>query len=152
MVVVRANGALGFRCLHNGCLNYHWKELRAKFEPMAGEFLHVAQPNCYRCPFKLSYPDCGMFCLDFLRQSVKTTTAGKLALTLREHGRKPLLVAADMQRPAAVEQLRLSTFADQQTLLESLLAPAVPPAPCAGCSALASSSATLSLSSRSCDR
>jgi signal recognition particle subunit SRP54 len=37
----------------------------------------------------------------------KTTTAGKLALTLREQGRKPLLVAADLQRPAAVEQLKV---------------------------------------------
>src|SRR3954454_8566421 len=37
----------------------------------------------------------------------KTTTAGKLALTLREHGRKPLLVAADLQRPAAIDQLKV---------------------------------------------
>ena len=37
----------------------------------------------------------------------KTTTAGKLALTLRERGRKPLLVAADLQRPAAVDQLNV---------------------------------------------
>jgi signal recognition particle subunit SRP54 len=37
----------------------------------------------------------------------KTTTAGKLALTLKERGRKPLLVAADLQRPAAVEQLKV---------------------------------------------
>jgi len=37
----------------------------------------------------------------------KTTTAGKLALTLRNRGRKPLLVAADLQRPAAVEQLKV---------------------------------------------
>src|SRR6516165_6334800 len=37
----------------------------------------------------------------------KTTTAAKLALTLREQGRKPLLVAADLQRPAAVEQLKV---------------------------------------------
>ncbi|MHB1421992.1 MAG: signal recognition particle protein [Gemmataceae bacterium] len=37
----------------------------------------------------------------------KTTTAGKLALTLRERGRKPMLVAADLQRPAAVEQLKV---------------------------------------------
>ncbi|HPD14317.1 MAG TPA: signal recognition particle protein [Planctomycetota bacterium] len=35
----------------------------------------------------------------------KTTTAGKLALYLRKKGRKPLLVAADLQRPAAVDQL-----------------------------------------------
>src|SRR5271166_1669652 len=37
----------------------------------------------------------------------KTTTAGKLALTLRDRGRKPLLVAADLQRPAAIEQLKV---------------------------------------------
>ncbi len=37
----------------------------------------------------------------------KTTSAGKLALTLRERGRKPMLVAADLQRPAAVDQLKV---------------------------------------------
>src|SRR5207248_8724563 len=40
-----------------------------------------------------------------LQGSGKTTTAGKLALTLRERGRKPVLVAADLQRPAAIDQL-----------------------------------------------
>src|SRR5438128_4802274 len=39
--------------------------------------------------------------------SGKTTTAGKLALTLRERGRQPLLVAADLQRPAAVEPIKV---------------------------------------------
>jgi signal recognition particle subunit SRP54 len=42
-----------------------------------------------------------------LQGSGKTTTAGKLALNLRDHNRKPLLVAADLQRPAAVEQLKV---------------------------------------------
>jgi len=37
----------------------------------------------------------------------KTTTAGKLALTLLGKGRKPLLVAADLQRPAAIDQLKV---------------------------------------------
>src|SRR5205807_6464807 len=37
----------------------------------------------------------------------KTTTAGKLALTLIQRGRKPLLVAADLQRPAAIDQLKV---------------------------------------------
>ncbi len=40
-----------------------------------------------------------------LQGSGKTTTAGKLARRLREKGRQPLLVAADLQRAAAVEQL-----------------------------------------------
>jgi signal recognition particle subunit SRP54 len=42
-----------------------------------------------------------------LQGSGKTTTCGKLARLLASHGRKPLLVAADLQRPAAVEQLRV---------------------------------------------
>jgi signal recognition particle subunit SRP54 len=40
-----------------------------------------------------------------LQGSGKTTTAGKLARHLKEKGRHPLLVAADLQRPAAQEQL-----------------------------------------------
>ncbi|MCH2061030.1 MAG: signal recognition particle protein [Verrucomicrobiales bacterium] len=35
----------------------------------------------------------------------KTTTSGKLALRLKKEGRKPLLIACDLYRPAAVEQL-----------------------------------------------
>ena len=41
-----------------------------------------------------------------LQGSGKTTTAAKLALTLKGKGRKPLLAAADLQRPGAVEQLQ----------------------------------------------
>ncbi|HZQ16974.1 MAG TPA: signal recognition particle protein [Gaiellaceae bacterium] len=40
-----------------------------------------------------------------LQGSGKTTTAAKLALHLRTQGRKPGLVAADLQRPAAIDQL-----------------------------------------------
>ncbi len=41
-----------------------------------------------------------------LQGSGKTTFAGKLALYLKQRGHKPLLVAADVRRPAAIEQLR----------------------------------------------
>ena len=40
-----------------------------------------------------------------LQGSGKTTTAAKLALHLRKEGRKPGLIAADLQRPAAIDQL-----------------------------------------------
>jgi signal recognition particle subunit SRP54 len=40
-----------------------------------------------------------------LQGSGKTTAAAKLALLLRKEGRRPGLVAADLQRPAAVDQL-----------------------------------------------
>jgi len=42
-----------------------------------------------------------------LQGSGKTTFCGKLAKHLIGRGRKPLLVAADLQRPAAVEQLKI---------------------------------------------
>jgi len=40
-----------------------------------------------------------------LQGAGKTTMAGKLALHLRKQGRRPLLVAADVYRPAAINQL-----------------------------------------------
>jgi signal recognition particle subunit SRP54 len=40
-----------------------------------------------------------------LQGSGKTTAAGKLALLLQKDGKRPALVAADLQRPAAIEQL-----------------------------------------------
>jgi signal recognition particle subunit SRP54 len=40
-----------------------------------------------------------------LQGSGKTTTAAKLALVLKKQNRRPLLVAADLRRPAAAEQL-----------------------------------------------
>jgi signal recognition particle subunit SRP54 len=42
-----------------------------------------------------------------LQGSGKTTTTGKLANRLLQQGRKPLLVAADIYRPAAVDQLKV---------------------------------------------
>ena len=42
-----------------------------------------------------------------LQGSGKTTTCGKLARMLKEKGWNPMLVAADLQRPAAIEQLKV---------------------------------------------
>ena len=41
-----------------------------------------------------------------LQGAGKTTTCGKLARALKKDGFEPLLVAADLQRPAAIEQLK----------------------------------------------
>jgi 4-aminobutyrate aminotransferase / (S)-3-amino-2-methylpropionate transaminase / 5-aminovalerate transaminase len=40
--------------------------------------------NCYRCPFKMEYPRCGMYCLDFARMMLQNNTAGSLAAILVE--------------------------------------------------------------------
>lgn len=57
-----------------------------------------------------------------LQGSGKTTTCGKLGRMLKANGRKPLLVAADLQRPAAIdqlhvlgEQLDIPVFSDRDT-------------------------------------
>ena len=42
-----------------------------------------------------------------LQGSGKTTTSGKLALHLKNRGRRPFLVPCDVYRPAAIEQLRI---------------------------------------------
>ncbi len=48
-----------------------------------------------------------VFMLCGLQGSGKTTTAAKLARWLRSQGRNPLLVAGDLQRPAAIKQLEV---------------------------------------------
>jgi signal recognition particle subunit SRP54 len=68
------------------------------------ELVGLMGPVDTRIRFAKERPTVLMLC--GLQGQGKTTTAGKLALTLREQGRKPLLVAADLQRPAAVDQLK----------------------------------------------
>ncbi len=46
---------------------------KAKFEPFSGDFVHVAPPYCYRCPFGLSYPSCGLACV----KNMETTILGE---------------------------------------------------------------------------
>ena len=46
-----------------------------------------------------------MILLAGLQGSGKTTASAKLALLLRRDGKTPALVAADLQRPAAIDQL-----------------------------------------------
>src|SRR5256714_11003943 len=70
------------------------------------ELVNLMGPVDTRFHFAKDRPTVVMLC--GLQGSGKTTTAGKLALLLRDkHNRKPLLVAADLQRPAAVEQLKV---------------------------------------------
>src|SRR4030043_181937 len=60
-----------------------------------------------------------------LQGSGKTTTAAKLALLLKSSGQRPLLVAADTRRPAAIDQL--VTLGKQLDIPVSSDDPRVPP-------------------------
>jgi adenosylmethionine-8-amino-7-oxononanoate aminotransferase len=44
---------------------------KAKFEPFSGDFVHVAPPYCYRCPFGLSYPSCNLACVKNLELTIQ---------------------------------------------------------------------------------
>jgi signal recognition particle subunit SRP54 len=52
-------------------------------------------------------PDVTVLMLCGLQGSGKTTTCGKLGRMVKQRGRQPLLVAADLQRPAAIHQLQV---------------------------------------------
>jgi taurine-pyruvate aminotransferase len=43
---------------------------KGKFEPYSGDFIHVAQPYCYRCPFGLSYPSCALACVKNMENTI----------------------------------------------------------------------------------
>jgi len=40
---------------------------------------HALSPYCYRCPLKLTYPDCGVACAEDVNELIKTTTTGEIA-------------------------------------------------------------------------
>ncbi len=45
---------------------------------------HAAAPYCYRCPFGLTYPSCGVKCAQDIEDLILTTTTGKVAAFLAE--------------------------------------------------------------------
>ncbi len=45
---------------------------------------HAPAPYCYRCPFKLEYPSCGVACAKDLDELIQTTTTGRIAGMLVE--------------------------------------------------------------------
>ena len=68
------------------------------------ELVALMGPVDHKIPQRADRPVVLMLC--GLQGSGKTTTAAKLALTLKGQNRKPMLAAADLQRPGAVEQLK----------------------------------------------
>lgn len=44
---------------------------RVPFEPFPAGYIHVPTVHCYRCPFQRSYPECGVFCAEFVRQIIE---------------------------------------------------------------------------------
>lgn len=46
--------------------------------------VHAHAAYCYRCPFGLSYPDCGVKCATDVEELIRTSTSGKIAALIAE--------------------------------------------------------------------
>jgi 4-aminobutyrate aminotransferase len=46
--------------------------------------VHAHNAYCYRCPFGLSYPDCGVRCATDVEELIKTSTSGRVAAVIAE--------------------------------------------------------------------
>lgn len=57
-----------------------WKRLPAQVPG----FVHAHAPYCYRCPFHLEYPACGLACADDIEELIQTTTTGEIAAFMAE--------------------------------------------------------------------
>jgi 4-aminobutyrate aminotransferase len=49
-----------------------------------GYIRHAVAPYCYRCPLKMTYPDCGVACAEDVEDVIKTMTNGRIAAFLAE--------------------------------------------------------------------
>jgi 4-aminobutyrate aminotransferase-like enzyme len=74
----------GFHGKTGGVMGLIGDEWKQKWGPLAPGTHLVPYADCYRCPFKLTHPQCGLFCVEFLRKSLKINTAGALAAILIE--------------------------------------------------------------------
>ncbi len=57
-----------------------WRPLPAQ---VAG-IVHARAPYCYRCPLKLTYPECGLACAEDIKEVIETTTTGEIAAFMAE--------------------------------------------------------------------
>jgi len=57
-----------------------WRPLPAQ----VSGFVHAPAPYCYRCPFKLTYPECGLACANDIEELIMTTTTGEIAAFMAE--------------------------------------------------------------------
>lgn len=85
------------------------------FFPLMPGVTHVPYPYCYRCPFKLTYPDCHYWCVDFIDEFVlqKYTPSEDTAAILYE----PIQGEGGYVVPPPEYAQRLRKLADKYGLL-----------------------------------
>jgi 4-aminobutyrate aminotransferase / (S)-3-amino-2-methylpropionate transaminase / 5-aminovalerate transaminase len=74
----------GFHGKTGGVMGLIGDESKQGYGPLPGGQFTVPYADCYRCAFRLEYPGCGMYCVDFAREQLKRASAGALAAVLVE--------------------------------------------------------------------
>src|SRR4051812_22981504 len=62
------------------CGQSNWK----KVPNIVGGIHHAHAPYCYRCPFNLQYPECGIRCAEDIEELIQTETSGEIAAFFAE--------------------------------------------------------------------
>jgi 4-aminobutyrate aminotransferase-like enzyme len=74
----------GFHGKTGGVLGLIGDESKQGYGPLPGGRYEIPYADCYRCPFKMKYPECGMYCVEFGAKQVKLSSAGSIAAVLVE--------------------------------------------------------------------
>ncbi|MBI2883644.1 MAG: aminotransferase class III-fold pyridoxal phosphate-dependent enzyme, partial [Candidatus Methylomirabilis oxyfera] len=67
-----------------GVLGLLGDDFKKQLGPFVPGLYSAPYANCYRCPLKLRYPDCGLACADFLREVIRYQTQGEIAAIILE--------------------------------------------------------------------
>jgi 4-aminobutyrate aminotransferase-like enzyme len=74
----------GFHGKTGGVLGLLGDDFKHKLGPFMPGLYSSPYANCYRCPWNLKYPDCGIACADHLRRVIQYQTQGQIAAIIVE--------------------------------------------------------------------
>ena len=86
---------------------------RSKYEPLVPGFLHVDPPYCYRCPLNLSYPGCGIACVEEIEEIIRREDPETVAAVIAE----PIIGGGGVIVPPDEYLPRLREICDQYGIL-----------------------------------
>jgi 4-aminobutyrate aminotransferase-like enzyme len=74
----------GFHGKTGGVLGLLGSDFKHHLGPFLPGQYSTPYADCYRCPFKLRYPDCGIACAEYVRDVIRHQTAGEIAAIIVE--------------------------------------------------------------------
>ncbi|MBF6567306.1 MAG: aspartate aminotransferase family protein [Candidatus Binataceae bacterium] len=98
----------GFHGKTAGVLGLIGDESKQGYGPLMAGRYQAPYADCYRCPFKMTYPECGMFCVEFASEQVKRSSAGAIAAVIAEpmQGTAGNVIPPDDFMPAVKQMAR----------------------------------------------